>query len=109
MLRTNSSRNASTARQLLLDLLDVADRRELPPEAGDALDERSEGALLERGEHLLVALVLDLVAVELAQRLAHDLALVELAEHRPHHHADGAGDQQHGEQDNRRHQVTPRS
>ena len=57
--------------------------------------------LLERVEQLLVAFVLDLVAVELAERLAHHLALVELGQHREDHGADGARDQQGGDQEHR--------
>ena len=68
--------------ELLAHAVDVADRREPPTEVGQAAEHRHERPLGDRGEQLLVADVLDLVAVELAQRVAHDRLLVDLGEHR---------------------------
>ena len=65
------------ADELLADLVDVADRGEPPAEVGEAAEHRRDGPLGERGQQLLVADVLDLVAVELAQRVADDRLLVE--------------------------------
>ena len=67
--------------ELLADLVDVADRREASPEAREAAQHGHERPLGDRSEQLLVADVLDLVAVELAQRVAHDLTSRRAGEH----------------------------
>ena len=67
--------------ELLADVVDVADRGEAPTEVGEPAEHRGDGPLGDRGQELLVADVLDLVAVELAQRVAHDRLLVDLREH----------------------------
>ena len=52
------------------------------PEVGEAAHDRGDGPLPERHQQLLVADVLDLVALELAQRVAHDRLLVGLGDPR---------------------------
>jgi hypothetical protein len=69
---------------------------------------RLERSIPQGIQQLLVALVLDLVAVQLAKRLAHHLTFVELGGDGEHHGADGAGDEQCGDDQQRGH-VTPRS
>jgi hypothetical protein len=49
------------------DAVDIADRREAPAEAGDPVGEGHDGPVAQRVEELAVALVLDLVAAQLAE------------------------------------------
>jgi len=52
--------------------VDVPDRREAPAQVGEPLQRGIDGALAQRVEKLLVADVLDLVALEPTERAAHD-------------------------------------
>ena len=75
--------------QLLRDAFPEAGRREAAGDAGEAFEQRSDDALADRRQHLLVAHVLDLVSLEPAQRVAD---LRALGRHRPHHeHQRGNG------------------
>ncbi len=84
--------------ELLADVVDVADRREPSAEAGEPAEHRCNGALREGDEQFLVAHVLDFVAVELAERAAHDRLLVELREDRVHDQRDRCAEQQTAEE-----------
>ena len=89
---TASARALAGVDELLADGLDVADRREAAAEVGEPLERRDDGPLAERVEQLLVADVLDLVALELAQRRAHDGLLVGLGGERVDDEGDDAAD-----------------
>ncbi len=58
----------------------------------------AHGALGDRGQKLLVPNVLDLVAVELAQRVAHDRLLVDLGEDGVEDQGDGPADEQQSDE-----------
>ena len=74
-------RRAAREHQLAPRLLAEARRREPPRDAGQPLEQRRDDALADRRQHLLVAHVLDLVALEPAERVAH---LGTLGGHRAH-------------------------
>ena len=93
---TPSAADAAGVDELLADVVDVADRGEAPAEAGEAAEDGHEGPLVERDQQLLVPDVLDLVALELAQRGADDGLLLGVAEQRVDDEADDAGDQRRG-------------
>ena len=88
MVTTRTARNRSTSSvpwlpsvdELLADVVDVARRREAPAERGEAREDGRDGTLAERVQQLLVADVLDLVVLELAQRAADDGLLLGLRE-----------------------------
>ena len=74
------------------------------------IEQGCERTVPERVEHLLVALVLDLVAVELTERGPDHVAFFELVQHGEHHRAGGAGDQQLVRAGrNHRHVTVPRA
>ena len=92
-----STRNWSTLsrpgpgeHELARDLLEVALRREPSGDAARGPTHRREDALADRRQHLLVAHVLDLVALEPAQRVAHVGALGDDRRHDRSHRASTA-------------------
>ncbi len=78
--------------ELGLDLLDVARRREPATDVDHAVGDGEQGALPQGVEHLLLAEVLGLVALELTERAANDRPLLGLGGDRVDHQADGGSD-----------------
>jgi hypothetical protein len=99
-------RRVARVHELLGDLLAVPRGGEPVRRARQALEQRREHALADRRQHLLVAHVLDLVALEPPQRLSY----FRLLRRRLHQHV---GERTHSEgehdRDHDRRHVTPRS
>ena len=80
------------------DLVDVARRRETTTEPGQALEQRSDGPVAQRHQHLLVPLALDFVPVEVAKCVTHDLAFLEPRQGQEDEPAEHTGDDEGGDQ-----------
>jgi len=94
--------------EALPDLLDVADGCQPAPYCLDSVNERPQGTVPERIQQLLVAGVLDLVAVQLPQRLADDLSFLDLGQHHEHDHGNSQGHQDGNDEKGWGHLVKPR-